>query len=157
MPSPGGSRPDASCQASTSCTPRCHARRASSCSSVSIALLHDRCQRRPLRIIVPTPRTQQDGHGVRPAYPNIDPARPYAPTDRATAEPSAERVIERHQPILGTHTGPYGATSTIPCTAWQRRQLTVRLPSLYITSNALPCRHAGVSSRRVVRATCTTG
>src|SRR5207245_1317494 len=68
-----------------------------------------------------------------------------------------EGVIQRHQPVLGTHTGPYGATSTVPCTAWQRRQLTVRFPSLYITSSALPCRHASVRVRRVVRATCTTG
>jgi hypothetical protein len=40
---------------------------------------------------------------------------------------------QRHQ------AGTYGATSTVAYTAWQRRQLTVRFPSLYITSRALPC------------------
>src|SRR5262252_2899988 len=58
---------------------------------------------------------------------------------------------QRHQ------AGTYGATSTVAYTAWQRRQLIVRCPSLYITSRALPCQHAGVRSRRAVRATCTTG
>jgi hypothetical protein len=77
--------------------------------------------------------------------------------DALHLQPRREDVIERHQPVLGTHTGPYGATSTVACTPWQRRQLTVRFPSLYITSSALPCRHAGVKSRGIVRATCTTG
>src|SRR5215471_21039495 len=58
---------------------------------------------------------------------------------------------QRHQ------AGTYGATSPVAYTAWQRRQLTVRCPSLYITSRALPCQHAGVRSRRAVRTTCTTG
>src|SRR5262249_11661337 len=79
------------------------------------------------------------------------------PTHSAIPQPRREGVLQRYQPVLGTHTGTYDATSTVAYTAWQRRQLTVRFPSLYITSNALPCRHAGVRSRHVVRATCTTG
>src|SRR5713101_5260604 len=95
---------------------------------------------------------------LRRRGPNVEIHLRCSPTAYgAMPQPRREGVIERHQPVLGTHTGPYGATSTVAYTAWQRRQLTVRLPSLYITSRAFPCRHTGVSSRRVVRATCTTG
>src|SRR5712691_12336955 len=87
----------------------------------------------------------------------MEPMHAPTATERTVVEPLTEPVIERHQPVLGTHTGPYGATSTVPCTAWQRRQRTVRFPALYMTSSARPYRQVGVRVTGVGRATCITG
>src|SRR2546425_987806 len=128
--------------------------------SKAIALLHDSLDRVSPGRLRMARRAHRRAYGLpqRRRRPNVEiHLRGALTAHGAMPQPRREGVIQPHQPVLGTHTGTYGATSTVADTAWQRRQLTIRFPALYITSSALPCRHAGVSSKRVVRATCTTG
>src|SRR5215831_7646660 len=107
----------------------------------------------PLRalshITLPTDQTLRLACGLFLAPQRLSPRSSWY--TRGDQRQLAAAYHQRHQ------AGTYGATSPVAYTAWQRRQLTVSFPSLYITSRALPCQHAGVRSRRAVRATCTTG